>query len=255
MTASPNFRRVVKGAASGEKIIPMLQSYLRDPTFPSFVVPVHGFEQRPPDGWFHPSTHPLWTERQLYYYLTEPEHLAREVLDDTSTMAITSGNFWHSFVQNCLYNLGLIKDAEVYVEDKEAGARGSMDGEMEDEVFEFKTMNDNKMAKIASGGPTTPKVQESFRALCPPYFAQGQTYMRMSGLRRTRFLIATTGFPFQMRELVIDYDQRFAMEVRDKYLRVRQAVADQRPPDPCCGPRSKESKSCVGRMVCPIAMM
>ena len=255
-TASPTFKKVMKGLADGEKLIPAVRSYLYDPAFPTFEVQIHGFEEREPDYWFHPSTHPLWTERQLFFYLTQPEQLATEVHDMLSTMAITAGNFWHSFMQVCLIDAGILSEAEVAVADDDVLSRGHMDGTLVfGEAWEFKTMNGQKLNRLAKGSPGSAEVIESFKQMLPVYYAQAQEYMRMSGYRIMRVLIMETAYPFPMREIAIPYDPAFALGIRDKYARVRQAVADQRMPQPCCAPQSKEAKACPAREICPIGMM
>ena len=253
--ADINFKRMLKSANNSEKFLPVIQSYLHTQDFPDFTVKVYSPSERPPDDWFHPSQHPLWNERQLYYYLTQPPGLIPDRLDPLGVLAVTAGNFWHSFMEVCLMDAGLLKATEFPVEDLEVKSRGHMDGITDDEGFEFKTMNEMKMKKILEGPCDAPEVQASFRAQNPVYAGQADEYMRMSGRRRQRFIIMNTAYPFPMREIVLDYDEKSAMAVRDKYLRVRQAVADQRPPQACCNPGSAESKRCFARAVCPIGMM
>jgi len=252
-----SFKRVIKSAHRGDQFLPVIQSYLHNQNFPDFTVKVHGVQNRPPDNWFHPSTHPLWPERQLYYYLTQPEGLIANRLDPLGVLAVTAGNFWHSFMEVCLMDAGLLTATEVPLEDAEVMSRGHMDGQCADpeEGFEFKTMNGMKMGKIAEGPASSKEVQDSWKALVPVYAAQAQEYMRIAGLKRQRFLVMNTAYPFPMREIVLDYDERAAMEVRDKYARVRQAVADQRLPGACCNPGSQEAKQCFARAVCPVGQM
>lgn len=252
---NPNFKKIVKGLGNKEKIIPVLFSYLTDPKFPAFDIHIPGYSNRKPDGWFHPSTHPLWTERQLYYYITKPNQMVHERFEYLSSMAVTSGTFWHEFVQTCLLDCGLFLDTEVKVSDPEAKSRGSMDAVMEGEAVELKTMNDMKMAKLPKGGAEDPVVQEAFRLANPTYAAQANEYMRISGYSRMRFLIIATGYPFNMKEIVLPYDKRAALEVRDKYMRVLQHAADQTLPKGCCSPQSAMAKKCGAREVCPIGQM
>lgn len=249
---SPTFRKLVQGAVSGEIIVPVIQAALWSPEFKSFDVQVGGFVNRPPDGWFHPSEHPLWPERMLYYLLTAPDRLVSEPFDPMSTMAITQGNFWHSFIEKVLLEAGVWKAIEVEAVDHETGARGSMDGVSDTEVGEFKTMRGARAAKIAKGAPDSPEVVDSFRALVPEYWAQGQEYMRLSGYRRWRAVILSLEYPFAMREVAMGYDHAFNHQTREKYMRVRQAVADQRLSMPCCAPASKEAQACPARLVCPM---
>ena len=252
-----NFKRILKEVNRGDLFLPVIQTYIHNANFPDFDVPVRSPQDRPPDDWFHPSTHPLWSERQLYYYVTQPIGLIQERLDPLGVLAVTSGNFWHSFMEVCLKDAGLLTATEVPLVDEEVKSRGHMDGQSYDpeEGFEFKTMNAMKMSKIAEGPASSPIVQASWRALVPTYAAQADEYMRMAGLKRQRFIVMNTAYPFPMREICLDYDERAALAVRDKYARVRQAVADQRIPQACCNPGSTEAKQCFARNVCPVGQM
>jgi hypothetical protein len=247
-----NFRKVLSAVDKGEVVIPVIRAALFDPSFKSFQVKVGGFQARPPDGYFHPSTHPLWEERMLYWYLTEPERLVGEDFDPHGVMAVTQGKFWHSFIEKVGTDCGLFTGTEVAVEDKETGARGHMDGTLSDEVFEFKTMRPAKVAKVPRLSPEDPELAEWYRLFQPVYVAQAQEYMRLSGYRRHRTLLLSLDWPYEMREIVLNADDYFAHAVREKYLRVRQAAADLVPPLPCCGPGSKESQACPARLVCPM---
>lgn len=249
------FKKLLSGVAEGEVVIPVIRAALWNPSFKSFSVEVRGFEARPPDGWFHPSTHPLWTERQLYYYLTNPGQQQEELFDPHSTMAVTQGHFWHSLIGTVGREAGLFTGVEVSVKDERTGSRGSMDATLATEVFEFKTMGAGRFSKIEKGAPDDPTVVAIYRKMAPDYFAQAQEYMRMSGYARHRTLILSMAYPFPMREIVLDFDRPFAYEVAEKFVRVRQAVADGRPPPPCCAPLSKESRECPARGVCPVALM
>ena len=248
-----NFRTVVTSLSKGEVLIPLIRSYLDDPAFPEFRVTVKRFINRPPDGWFHPSTHPTWPERMLYYYLMHPEEFIGEPYDPLSALTVTQGQFWHSFMETCRLDCGYLTAANVPVADADAGSRGEMDGASRDgEVYELKTMREPKARKIAKGNPDDPEVLASFRQLVPGYYAQGQEYMRLSGLKRWRLLIISLEWPFPMREISMRYEPAVAERVRQKYLNVRQAVEDERPPQPCCGPGSKEAQVCPARAVCPV---
>lgn len=139
------------------------------------------------------------------------------------------------------------------VVDLETGSRGHMDGILDlssmstpgpafdTPVFEFKTGNDMALAKL-------PDLDlEAYRKKYPAYYAQNQEYMRMSGRRVVIVLFMVMGFPWPMTEIHVPYDAGFANEVRDKYLRVRQMVADQTPPR-CCGRKA----SCASGPICRV---
>lgn len=232
------FRRTLTSIERGEILIPPLRAYLYDPDFRAFDVEIRNLGNRPPDGWFHPSEHPGYADRVLYLYLTSPDLLHYEPWDPMTNISAAVGSTFHAIVQHILKEeLGLLKDVEIRLKCDETGARGSMDGMLADEGFEFKTMSPRMFGKI--------KNAEDFLERYPHYAFQAQEYMRMSGLARMRVLCMVISFPFEMVEFTIDYDPSIALATRDKYLRVRQAVADQRIPK-CCG----EIKSCPARHFC-----
>lgn len=245
------FRKLLSSLGAGEVVIPIIRAALFDPNFKDFMVKVRGFERREPDGWFHPSEHPLWDERQLYYWITEPERLSPEPFDMHSVMAVTQGQFWHSFIEKVGTDCGLFTGCEVKFEDDETGARGSMDATLPDEGFEFKTARPNKFREMPKTHPEDAELLEWFKGYWPTYYAQGIEYMRLSGFRRHRMLFLCMDWPYEMREILVPYDHFFATEIADKYRRVRQAVADGRSPTQCCFPGSKEAKACIARLVCP----
>jgi hypothetical protein len=236
-------RAVVEGSAKGDLIIPRLRTFLYDPDFESFVVKMRGFEYRGPDGWFHPSTHPLWSERQLYFYLARPDDLVREPYDPLRVMAVTRGHFWHSFIEHCLLGAGVITAGETYVEDAETGAHGGIDGRGDwDGIYELKTMKPMRLRLITD--------VYVYGEKHPEYWAQAQEYMRMTGMHHHRTLLLSTEYPFEMKEFRIPFDPQYAEVMRAKYLRVRQAVADQVLPPACCG----APKTCIARSLCPTAL-
>lgn len=260
---SPNFKQALKGAVNEEKVVPILRTELWNPDFQGFTVEVEGFTERKPDGWFHPSTHPLWTEPHLYYYILNHENMIREPFDPTGTLAVTFGHFAHTFVQQVLIQSGVLVQqpekcpcgyrhsdrAEVYLVDEEVKSRGHSDGVLKwGDGFEFKTMNPRKAGTIPKGAPSSPEVLEWFKKRCKDYYLQAQEYLRISGRTTMVVVILVTTYPFEMREIHVPYNPRDAMATRDKFARVLQAVADGNPP-PCeCGP--KNNVDCPVRSLC-----
>lgn len=264
-TAKPAFRRMINGMSGGEVLKPIIEAYLYDPKFPSFSIDIEGWKPKPPDGWFHPSTHPLMDERVLYHYLAHPKSLIPEVFDLTSTMTVTQGHFWHEFIQMVGLDSGFLLPsptptpgrnlAEWGFSHPETLSRGHVDGVTnsvmcsDEEIFEFKTMRGPKAAKIATGRPDMREVQDSFKALVPGYYAQAQEYLRISGRRRWRAIILSLEWPFPMREIVLDADPFFQHEIAAKYRRVIEAVRINQTPISCCGKFS----DCIARGICSVA--
>jgi hypothetical protein len=273
-TPSPAFRRITSATQSGAVLKPLLHAYLFDAKWPELNLNLPAQKaSRKPDGWFHPSTHPLWPERMLYYYLTEPEKLIPEPLEYMGTMSVTIGTLMHLFIQECLRDQGVLLNpeqlaadgiatddkGEPYLVDDECGSRGHTDGITQVDVpafpqwgrqsFEFKTSNNMKLSKIEDLDLDT------FKEKWPDYWAQQQEYLRMSGYGLSIVLMLGMGYPWDIREFHIPADPMWQHQIREKYLRVRAAVRHGQPPQPCCGPGSKEAKACVARAACPIGTM
>lgn len=252
-----DFDLAARNVAKGLVLKPLLHTYLHDAKFPDFTL---HFEKesmhREPDGWFHPSTHPLMNERMLYLYLARPEIFPVETMRYMSTLAVTYGKMFHELLQRCLEDMGFLPPElqvcttcppdrecrEPSVVDEESGERGHTDGfldlsklaylpeDKQDANLELKSSTDGfgRLSKMEDLDLAT------FRKRWPEYYAQQQSYLRMSGKKWTILLVMEHQYPFEMREFHIPYDPHFSASIVAKYRRVRQAVADQRPPM-CCG--------------------
>lgn len=278
---SPRFRKMVDDSLNGLVLKPKVDAYMINSKFPErFVVTFRkAGEARKPDGWFHPSTHPGWTQRQLYYYLTEPDRVEAEVLAYESRMAVTMGTAVHAFIETCIRDMGAMAPLEGTCVacgrphgtkrgecdeygacDPEIGSRGHMDGVLAIDRpgvhwqpglggFEFKTSNDRKVANVKNND------LDAFRAKWPEYYDQVQNYMEITGLRQFLVLFAVLGYPWRMVEFQIPYDPLRGWEIRNKYRQVRENVERGTVPDACCGPGSKEAKACPVRSACPIGRL
>jgi hypothetical protein len=271
-------------ASSGLVMAPVLNAYLYEAKFPErFSLTFHrAGGQRKPDGYFHPSTHPLMTARQLYYYLTEPERIVPEQLAYESRMAVTMGTAVHGFIQMCLLDAGvLIKPTGTCVAcgrehgtrknqcdehgamDAELRSRGHMDGVTQIDApgalwvpgmggFEFKSTNPKKM--IGVQGHDLEWMLDWFKKKCPDYYAQVQEYMRITGLRQFIVIFLAMGYPWTPYEIQVPYDADYANRTAAKYALVRKHVEMGVPPEACCAVRSKEARNCFARRVCPVGM-
>jgi hypothetical protein len=281
-TLSPAFRRMADMVDTKLVLKPLVESYLMEARFPDkFDVTFHkAGVARKPDDWFHPSTHPLWEARQLFYYLTAPDLMEVETLSYESRMAITMGTAVHGFVEMCIrdagYMLPLVGTCpacerphgtkkgqcdEYGVRDDSVGVRGHMDGALKlalsgvrwqaahPGVLEFKTSNPNKARGLVDND------LDMFREKWPQYYAQVQDYLEASGMRQAIVLIAVLGFPWKLIEIQVEYDPAFVFDLRRKYSLVRDHQKMGTPPDACCAPMSKQAKSCPARAACPIGRM
>jgi hypothetical protein len=254
---------------------PMVESYLHHAKFPDvFTVTFRNEgEERRPDGYFHPSTHPLMGERQLFYYLTRPEDWMAEEISYPSRMAMIMGTAVHSFIQMCMLDDGVLvrpkgtcvacgkphgfkkgQCPEHGAIDTELGRRGHGDGLLNLPKwgmgwFEFKTINDKAAIRLSDHNLDWLKEKK------PEYYAQIQDYLDMTGLPKAIILFAVLGYPWHLVEIEVPYDVAYATSLRAKYRRVREAVASGEVPDACCAPLSKEAKACCARGVCPVGRL
>jgi len=253
--ARPAFRKFVVEMDKGTVLIPLLHSYLFDAKFPKdFSVDFHYHSMhRAPDGWFHPSTHPIWPARKLWLHCRYPEATILTSKEYMGTLSVTMGTAVHSFIQMCLDDMGVLEAAEVPAVDDELHSRGSMDGVLKlpagpfgginRQLLEFKTSNLAKLGRLKSLD------LEAFKNTWPEYYLQVQEYMRVSGLRVAVVLFMALGYPWELREFHVPYDERIAASLKEKY---RIALGPDLP-QPCCAPGSSVAASCPMRTVCPVA--
>lgn len=259
----------MRDIARGLLVKPVLHTYLYDAKFPEFTLTFAKQDmERAPDNYFHPSTHPLMHERALYQYLAHPDTFPVEKKQYMGTLSVTIGKVMHEFFQICLTDAGIrpphlqvckvcppIRQCkEAGVVDLEVGERGHVDGmlsfvgfpnvpsEKMEPVWEFKTSADN-FGRLSGMEDLD---LEAFKKKWPVYYGQQQSYMRMSGKPFSIVLMMEVGYPWTMREFHIPYDMAYSTNVVNKYRRVRQAVADQRPPI-CCG-----QKGCPSAITCGV---
>lgn len=271
-------------AASGQVITPIINAYLYEAKFPEVFTTTFrkAGGQRKPDGYFHPSTHPLMTARQLYYYMAEPDKVVPEQLSYESRMAVTMGTAVHGFMQMCLLDAGvLIKPSGDCVScgrphgtrknqcdehggmDPELKSRGHLDGITQIDAkgalwvpgmggFEFKSTNPNKVRGVKANDLHW--MLNWFKEKCPDYYAQVQEYMRITGLRQFVVLFLSMGYPWSPLEIQVPYDSDHANRIAAKYALVRKHVEMGVPPEPCCAVKSKTARNCFARRVCPVGM-
>jgi hypothetical protein len=264
---SANFSRTLAGLRQKQVIIPVLRAAFSDPSFKGFTVNVDGWNERKFDGWFHPSTHASWTARQLALYLIHGEDVPLERPTMTFVAAVTQGTFWHNLTQRVLMQEGVLRrnpgttgkdsidaQCEIQLVDAEHNRRGHADGRMatcDDELFEFKTINDRSIAKYDfATGEATLKEKNPFG-----YYSQCQDYLAISGMEKMRYFMMSLASPFPMVEFIVHADERYQAAQKAKYLEALEAAQTGSLPDACCGVGSKMAKACPLKDFCPIGKM
>lgn len=197
------------------------------------------------DGYFHPSTHPLMGERELYYRFhpdtrdsieEEPFSLQREM-----TMAV--GHTLHEILQTMLTRTGMVKPGNIEKDfiNAEHHIRGRIDAIVDHPrlgpvVVEIKTRTHYKFAK-------TTEPLDSWEA-------QLSIQLDSQGLERGLILMVETGYPFRLAELAVSRNDALLSQIYSKFDGVREAIALNKPPSPCCSPTSGEATSCSARHSC-----
>lgn len=264
-------RREGVSASSGAVVVPLIRLHLAEGRFPrgKKIAMPGGDPQRKPDGWFHPSSHPTMDARKLFYYMTEPDRWDPEPFSIEARMSVTVGTLMHGIVQVVLEDLGLWQMpvgtcpacgrtygrqddqcGEPGVADPVLKRRGHMDGvlltpQLGMTGYDLKTINHFAVGKMPDMDV------EYFKLKYPYYYGQMQEYMALSGLRLVIVVFQGMGFPWEMREIHVPYDEQYVVALEAKYRLVREAVAAGVPPVACCQHGSKAAKACPAAS-CPI---
>lgn len=271
MKPSPKLQGFLKAASYDTKLIPILHEYFQSGRLPDpYVVRLRGGSgDRKPDGWFHPSGHPRMKERQLFFYLTDPDHWQPKVFDFTIKISVLMGSTLHELIRTALEDLGyLIPPREAACPScglpqpkkcQEHGAahpatrsRGHMDGVLSLNGvlygFEFKSAAPMVIKDIRSNDI------EAFKKKWPYYYAQIQEYMRMTGLRAFIVVFWAMGNPWTMKEFTVEADVVLHAKVERTYLAAIAAAETGEMPPMCCNPGTKETKECPA-LSCPVKRM
>lgn len=267
---SAELRSLLRDVKEEKILTQRMRATLNEPDFEGFNVFCEPWQERPYDGWFHPSTHGLWTVRQLALYLADGSKVDREKMSLTSVLAIWQGKAWHMFLQQLWLSDGILAKDEVPLWDYSINVRGHTDGVLNvhsgmtsREGLEIKTMNVRTLPKITCW--------QDLKELKPGYYDQTQTYLAISGMRQQRYFIIATSYPYQTSEFVVPADPEYQQAQRVKYLKALRLAGVERVDDGtkngklvrvaepteapvCCAPGSSTAKSCPVRRACPIGL-
>lgn len=230
------FDNILKRMASQDVILPIFENQLR-----LIEDPYYGRG----DGYFHPSTHPLMDERLLYYmFHPKTAHLMQEErFSVTRELTVGVGHSLHDQVQRMMVKTGLVKpenvEKEFFIPDHHV--RGRIDMIVDHPthgplVVEIKSRTHYKFAKTTE--------------LLPEWDAQLSIQLDSQGLEHGVVLMVETGYPFRMKELQATRNEALLSQIYAKFDRVREAIALDRTPPPCCAPNDKRVSSCPAAFVC-----
>lgn len=201
-----------------------------------------------PDGYFHPSTHPLMGERELYlrFHPDTRDLMVGERKSLKGQMTLAMGSALHAVLQTQMEMAGLIKKDDIEVEYiiHDHHVRGRIDwiAHLPNEmtcIVEFKTR--------MSWAYKNQKEPEA------SWLAQVNLGMDAMDCDFGIILMLESGFPYQMREFHVRRDRQLLDEIYGKFDRVREAIATNTPPRACCGYNSQEMKQCAMRYACHLS--
>lgn len=242
-----SFESVLKALGQRDLILPYFEASIISERWPDHYdirvdsSPYYGAG----DGYFHPSTHPTMGERQLYYMfhpdtaplmVWERPHLKRE-------MWFAMGSALHAVLQTQMQMSELIKDPDnierEYV-NHEHHVRGRIDWIVDHPngqtiPVEFKTQNSFEFRKDE---------------VKPEWLAQLNLGLDAVGEDFGIVLVAERGGMFDMREHHVRRDEELLADIYARFDRVRQAIADNKPPKYCCAPDSEAMQKCPARFQC-----
>lgn len=247
MPSSP-YGSVLSSLADKDLLLPYFRNALLSKQWPdSYTVTIdsgpyygHG------DGMFHPSTHALMGARELYYRF-HPAHrdkLVHEQRNPTSEITMSVGSAIHGIVQTQFQMAGLIKSAEnceVEYTIPEHNARGRVDFLVHHPdgctyPVELKTINSRAYSMLT-------QIKDTWDA---------QLSMGLHGLGYSTgiLLVLEVGYPYRMREFLVDRNDHLLSQIFAKFDYVRECIAADTPPEHCCPLDSVAMKACPARYEC-----
>lgn len=246
------FEALLGRLADRDIILPYLDAGLladKWPTKYSIEVdssPYYGLkEDGSPDGYFHPSTHSLLDERQLYlmFHPATRHLMIRERNSVQRQMIFAVGSALHAVVQTQLQMMGVVKpeDIELKYTNVEHHIKGAIDWvcylpDGQKVVVEMKTRNPFQFSKQTE--------------ILPSWRNQLNLGLDSQDCDLGVLLMMESGFPYRMTEFTVKRDRELLDGIYAKFDRVRAAIAADTPPKYCCGPGSEKMKECPARGQC-----
>lgn len=244
---SGTYDNILNRLSRREILLPIFENQMRADSWPQKYTieidssPYYGRG----DGYFHPSTHSLMEERQLYYmFHPNTRHLmVQEDFSIEREKTLLVGKSLHAIVQEQMKMTGLVKTEDIEVEyiNKDHHIRGRIDfivthpmrGRI---VVEMKTMTHYKFGK-----------QEDIK---PEWDAQLSIALDNMGAENGIILLVETGYPFRMKELPVARNDELLSRIYAKFDRVREAIAMDDTPMACCAPNSTTVSGCPAQFAC-----
>lgn len=271
----PRFDRLPIVTDADLHIIPQLRTYFRPENLPDPIdlhLAGHG-TPRKPSGWFSPSTHPMLPLCHLVRYAAEPETFEHQEFEEEVMTSMLMGTIFHEIMNIAFTDMkiavkpegrtcplcrrprgrkpGVDVCNEHPVSDDVLKRRGHIDvvldlPRLSGIAVDLKTCAPHALKSILNHD-TSVFTKADATPLKRKYFGQGQEYIDLRGDDRFMFLFMALGFPWDMREIVIDRDQRHIDAVKTKYRQAREMapfyLRTRALPTGCC-PGGKGHEPC-----------
>ena len=195
-------------------------------------------------GVFHPSQLLDGCMRQMAYDLmgvTPTDKISRPIGAELQR-TFDVGTWYHIYIQNILYRIGWLEQAEVPVINKEKYLNGKADGVFKEEVFgekvvlEIKTMNNWNFSKAIF----KPFKKHEFQA---------SLYARELGAKKVLYLYINKDTS-EIREFLMPINEEQLAIADKKMLTVINHIKDKTLPARCC-----EDKFCDNALACPFTSL
>ena len=195
-------------------------------------------------GVFHPSQLLDGCLRAMYFDLAgeSPTDFSPRKFTGTIQRVFDVGTWYHIYMQNILYNIGYLEQAEVPVINKEKFLNGKADGVFKDEVFgekvvlEIKTMNSWNFSKAV------------FRPFKKHEF-QASLYARELGAKKVHYLYINKDTS-ELRDFLMPINEEQLAIADKKMTSVIDAVKEGTPPKRPCA-----DKLCDAAITCPFVTL
>jgi hypothetical protein len=248
-----SYRSIFSSLADKDLLLPYLKAAIRSASWPeSYTItvdssPYYGTG----DGYFHPSTHAVSTafnnaDARYLYYRFHPEHRDHLVFDERDTqaeMTMAMGSALHAVIQTQFQMAGILRPENVEVDYliKEHHVRGRIDMIVDHPaegplVTEFKTINSRSF--------------DSQHTIKPEWDAQLSLALHATGYPYGVLLALESGYPYRFREYRVPRNDELLSSIFARFDHVRESIALNRPPDPCCALGSPQMTKCPARTQC-----
>lgn len=235
-------------------LVPLFRDYLQNMPDRIDIPPITGLAPRTskPSGFFSPSTHPTWSLRDLVLYSMDPTYVPpdQKSFSAESKVSMLVGTFFHVVANKMFLDLGILvppPEKECPLCRKPRGYKIGRDVCNETAVFDHvlrrrghidDVLDLPRLGRIPIDVKTCAhhaiKHYQNHNAdllkagstdLRAKYYGQGQEYCALGGYERIMFLFVGMGYPWELREIIIERDQPYIDKLEAKYRLARELAA------------------------------